>query len=183
MIDLGAVSASRPIYVPQVCYSHRPSEDPLNVREHVQNNDCFLTKATQPKPRHRHLSTRAVKMSKRENVPWFFGHVTPGTRLTSMRNVHNLHRIDDLARIPATPCSDGVVRLVRAAQVDRSQSSLTLRLCMYSTSRMGFPLCCSTLPRDPPSRDSHPCVLRLRCTATFNAKVYMFPMSHCQWKG
>ena len=106
-----------------------------------------------------------------------FGHVTPGTRLTFMRNVPNLHRIDDLARIPATPCSDGGVRLVRAAQVDRSQSSLTLRLWYMSfTSRMRIPLDCSTLPRDPP-RDSHPGVLPLRCTATFNAKVYMFVSS------
>ena len=63
-----------------------------------------------------------------------------------MRNVPNLHRIDDLARIPATPCSDGGVRLVRAAQADRSQSSLALRLWYMSfTSRMGIPLDCSTL--------------------------------------
>ena len=141
-MDLGAVSASRQIYAKSATPIAQPKIHSMSV-----SNDCFLTTATQPKPRHRHLSTRTVTISKQENVPWFFGHVTPGMRLTFMRNVPNLHRNDDLARIPATPCSDGGVRLMRAAQVHRSQCSLTLRLYMSSTSRMGFPLDCSTLSR------------------------------------
>ena len=134
-MDLGIVTAS--------CQSYAKSATPIaqpKIHSMSVNNYCFLTKATQPKPHHCHLSTHAITMLKHENIPWFFGHVTSGTCLTFMCNMPNLHHNDDLACIPATLCSDGGVRLMRAAQVDRSQSSLMLRQYMSSTSCMGFPI-------------------------------------------